>query len=104
VLARGSINEVIAEHSVGTVELVFAGPAPDLARLALNSAVTTNGSRVRIKTNDTEFVTATILANLNTLAVNLCSLTVSQPSLESAFLQLTDSSNPSLIEEVVDVR
>jgi ABC-2 type transport system ATP-binding protein len=103
VLARGSINEVIAEHSVGTVELVFAGPAPDLVRLPLNSAVTTNGPRVEIKTNDTQAVTATILANLDTLAVDLCGLTVSQPSLESAFLQLTDSPNTSPTEEVVDV-
>lgn len=102
-LARGSINEVIAEHSVGTVELVFAGPAPDLVRLPLNSAVTTNGPRVEIKTNDTQAVTATILANLDTDAVNLRGLTVSQPSLESAFLQLTDVANTSPNEEVVDV-
>jgi ABC-2 type transport system ATP-binding protein len=103
VLARGNINEVIAEHSIGTVELEFAGPAPDLDRLPPNSAVTTSGPSVRIETNDTAAVTAAILATHDTNAVHLCGLTVSQPSLESAFLQLTDGPNPSPIEEVADV-
>jgi ABC-2 type transport system ATP-binding protein len=101
--ARGSINEIVAQHSVGTVELVFAGSAPDVARLLPTNAVTTSGSSVRIKTHDTAAVTAAILANLDTHAVKLCGLTVSEPSLESAFLQLTDGPNPNLIEEVVDV-
>ena len=103
VLARGSINDVIAEHSVGTVELVFAGPAPDLARLAPSGAVTTSGPRVRIKTNDPATVTATILAGLDTHAVNLRGLTVSQPSLETAFLQLTEDPTTSPTEELTDV-
>ncbi len=103
VLARGSIDEVIAAHSVGTVELVFAGPAPDLARLAPSGAVITSGPRVRIRTNDPATVTATILAGLDTHAVNLRGLTVSQPSLETAFLQLTEDPCTSPTEEVADV-
>jgi ABC-2 type transport system ATP-binding protein len=103
VLARGSINEVVAQHSVGTVELAFAGSAPDVARLLPSNTVTTSGSCVRIKTNDTATVTAAILANLDTHAVKLCGLTVSEPSLESAFLQLTDGLNPSPTEEVAHV-
>jgi ABC-2 type transport system ATP-binding protein len=90
VLARGSINDVIAKHSVGTVELVFAGPAPDLAGLAPSGAVTISGPRVRIATNDPETVTAAVLAGLDSRAASLRGLTVTQPSLESAFLQLTD--------------
>jgi ABC-2 type transport system ATP-binding protein len=103
VLARGSVGQVIAEHSVGAVELVFAGPAPDLARLVPSGAVTTSGSRVRIRTNDTATVTATILAGLGTDAVNLRGLTVSQPSLETAFLQLTEDPTGSPTEELTDV-
>jgi ABC-2 type transport system ATP-binding protein len=103
VLARGSINEVIAEHSVGAVELAFAGPAPDLARLVPRGAVTTSGPRVRIETNDPATVTATILAGLDTHAVNLRGLTVSQPSLETAFLRLTEDRRTSPIEEVTNV-
>ncbi len=103
VLARGSIDEVMAEHSVGTVELAFTGPAPDLARLSLGSAVTTNGTLVRIKTNDTSALTATILANLDTCGGTLCGLTVSQPSLESAFLQITDDPYGSPTKDLSDV-
>ena len=103
VLARGSINDVIAEHSVGTVELVFAGPAPDLARLAPSDAVSTSGPRVRITTNDPATVTATILAGLDTRAVDLRGLTVSQPSLETAFLQLCEDPTASPTEELTDV-
>lgn len=102
VLARGSINEVVARHAVGTVELVFDGPAPDVARLFPINAVVTSGSSVRIETNDTAAVTTAVLASLDTRAVNLSGLTVSQPSLESAFLQLTTSAI-SLSKGVVDV-
>ena len=103
VLARGSIDEVIAEHSVGTVELVFAGPAPDLARLAPSGAVTTSGPRVLIKTNDPATVSATLLAGLEAHAVNLRGLTVSQPSLEAAFLQLTEDPCTSPTTEATNV-
>ena len=102
VLARGSINEVVARHTVGTVELVFDGPAPDIARLFPINYVVTSGSFVRIETNDTAAVTTAVLASLDTRAVNLSGLNVSQPSLESAFLQLTTGAvDPS--EGVVDV-
>jgi hypothetical protein len=57
---------------------------------------------VRIQTRDTAAVTTAVLANLDTRAVSLSGLSVSQPSLESAFLHLTTSEmSPS--EEVVDV-
>jgi ABC-2 type transport system ATP-binding protein len=96
VLARGSINDVTARHAVGMVELEFSGPAPDVARLFPLSTVTAIGSTIQIETNDTAAVTTAVLANLDTRAVNLRGLTVLQPSLESAFIQLTrDKTNPS---------
>jgi ABC-2 type transport system ATP-binding protein len=102
VLARGSINEVIARHSAGMVELEFSGPAPDVARLFPVNSVTTSGSCVRIETNDTAAATTVVLANLDTRAVSLRGLTVLQPSLESAFLHLINSgTNPT--QEVADV-
>jgi len=88
-LARGSINDVVAQHAVGTVDLVFAGPAPDLTRMTPRDVVTTTGSRVRIETNEPERVTATILAGLDHHRANLRGLTVATPSLEAAFLHLT---------------
>ncbi len=101
-LARGTIREVISDHSVGVVELDFEGPAPELSRLPAGSAVTTQGVRVTITTNDTTAVTAAILANLDA-SVGLCGLTVRQPSLESAFVHLTDGSEGHRSERVDDV-
>lgn len=103
VVARGTINEVIAEHSVGAVELVFAGNAPDLGRHAPIGVVTTHGPRVRIQTNDPASVAATVLAGLDAHAANLRGLTVSQPSLETAFLQLTEEPRVNPNEAVADV-
>ena len=73
------------------------------ARLAPRGVVTTSGPRVRINTNDPATVSATILAGLDTDAVNLRGLTVSQPSLETAFLQLTDDACTSSTEALTDV-
>jgi ABC-2 type transport system ATP-binding protein len=103
VLARGSIDQVIAEHAVGAVELEFAGPAPELSRLAPGGTVDTSGSRVQIKTNDPTAVTASILAGLESHAADLRGLTVSQPSLETAFLKLTEERRTSPTEELIDV-
>jgi ABC-2 type transport system ATP-binding protein len=89
VLARGSIAAVVSAHAVGTVELVFAGPAPDVARLTPNDAVTITNSSARITTSDPTRVTAAILAGLDGHSANLRGLTVAEPSLEAAFLQLT---------------
>src|SRR5262245_41307283 len=88
VLARGSISEVVSAHSVGTVEVAFAGPAPDLARLHPTDPVATTNSSARITTSDPARVTATILDGLDAHS-NLRGLTVAEPSLEAAFLQLT---------------
>jgi ABC-2 type transport system ATP-binding protein len=102
VLARGSIDEVITGHAIGIVELEFAGPAPDLVRLFPSYTVATSGSSVRIETHDTATVTTAVLANLDARATGLSGLSVLQPSLESAFLQLTDS-HPVSDSEVIDV-
>jgi ABC-2 type transport system ATP-binding protein len=103
VLARGSVAEVVVEHSVGAVELEFAGPAPDLARLVPRGSVALSGRRVRINTNDTANVTAAIFAGLGADAVNLRGLIVSETSLEAAFLQLTEDSTGNPTEELTDV-
>jgi ABC-2 type transport system ATP-binding protein len=102
VVARGTIDDVVAEHAEGAIELVFAGSAPDLTRLAPIGAIATDGPRVRITTNDPASVTAAILAGLDTHAVDLRGLTVVQPSLEAAFLQLTEAAALP-IEEVAHV-
>jgi ABC-2 type transport system ATP-binding protein len=102
-LARGTVTGVIAEHAVGTVEIEFAGPAPDLAPLVPSDAVTTKGSHAQISTNDPARVTATLLAGLDNHAVNLRGLSVSQPSLETAFLQLTGDPTAPTTETMTNV-
>lgn len=103
ILARGTADEVVAEHSVGTVDLVFAGPAPDLSHLPLCTKATTSGSRIQIETTDTAAVTSVVLTNLDMHEVVLSGLSVSQPNLEHAFLHLTDGYTAGPIEEVVGV-
>jgi ABC-2 type transport system ATP-binding protein len=102
VLARGSVDEVIAAHAIGAVELEFSRSAPDLTPLFPVNSVTTNGSCVRIETNDTAGVTTVVLANLDTRATTLRGLTVLPASLEAAFLQLTNGATGPT-EEVADV-
>ena len=102
-LARGSISQVISDHSVGVVELVFAERPPEVPGLPPGSTVTTGERSMTIMTSDTAAVTAAILANLDTRAVGLSGLTVSQPSLESAFLQITDSPQVDRSERLHDV-
>jgi hypothetical protein len=53
-----------------------------------NDEVTTTNSTARITTSDPARVTATILDGLDAHS-NLRGLTVAEPSLEAAFLQLT---------------
>src|SRR3954468_20118611 len=96
-LARGRIDDVVAEHAVGVIELTFAGTPPDLTRLIPGQTITAHGSRVRIDANDPASVSATVLAGLGTRTADLRGLTVSPPSLEAAFLRLTNdaTANPT---------
>ncbi len=102
-LARGTIADIVTEHSIGRVEFVFAGPAPDVAHLAPGESVTRTGSRVQIETNDTANVTSAVLAGLDRRTAQLRGLTVSQPSLETAFLQFTQDQSGIATEEMTDV-
>jgi hypothetical protein len=60
--------------------------------------VTTRGSQVRIETNDPASLSATVLASLDTHSASLRGLTVSPPSLEAAFLRLTEDGIASPVE------
>lgn len=102
-LARGQIADVIAEHAVGTVELAFAGRAPDMSRLIPLLPVTTHGSSVEIETNDPTGVTAAVLAGLDSRSAGLRGVTISPPSLEAAFLRLTQDETDTAAGEITDV-
>ncbi|MEA2479993.1 MAG: type transport system ATP-binding protein [Thermoleophilaceae bacterium] len=86
IIARGSIADLIANHSSTAVELTFDGPPPAL-RYA--GEVSTDGSIVRIKTNSPDRVAAQVVSDLGAQAQRLLAVEIIRPSLESVYLSLT---------------
>jgi ABC-2 type transport system ATP-binding protein len=91
VRARGSIENVVAAHAPGAVELTFAGPVPDLSSIADGHAIEVTGNEVRIETQDAAALTARLFTQLGSRAGDLRALAISPPSLETAFLKLTET-------------
>jgi len=89
VIARGTVAQLVAAHASNVVELTFEGPVP--ARLAggPGASVVAEGSVLRVHTHDPGAATAAILADLGPRAAELRSVEVVQPSLETAYLELT---------------
>jgi ABC-2 type transport system ATP-binding protein len=88
-IARGSVAQLVAAHATNVVELTFEGPVPPLVGHALGASVEAEGSMLRVRTHEPGKVTAAILADLGPRAGELRSLEVIQPSLETAYLELT---------------
>jgi ABC-2 type transport system ATP-binding protein len=88
IIARGSIAELIAEHSTPYVELQFDGPAPDI-RLE-GSKVTREESVLRIETPDPASTAARALGLLGAQTVRLKGIEIIRPSLENVYLGLTE--------------
>jgi ABC-2 type transport system ATP-binding protein len=89
VIARGSVAQLMAATGANVVELTFAGPVPPLVASAHGASVEAEGSILRVRTDDPGKATAAILADLGPRASELRSLEVVQPSLETAYLELT---------------
>jgi ABC-2 type transport system ATP-binding protein len=88
-IARGSVAHLVAAHATNVVELTFEGPVPPLLARAHGASVEAEGSMLRVRTHEPGKVTAAILADLGPRASELRSLEVVQPSLETAYLELT---------------
>jgi ABC-2 type transport system ATP-binding protein len=88
IIARGSIAQLIAEHSSPALELQFDGPAPDLD---LYGDVTREDSVLRIKSNHPAQVAADAFARLGVHGARLLNVEVIRPSLESVYLALTET-------------
>lgn len=83
-IARGTINELVAAHASSAVELIFDGPAP-----ALDGA-DVEGGVARIPARDPARAAATILAELPTdVRAQLQSVELVRDDLESAYRALT---------------
>lgn len=84
ILVRGSLDQLVATHGAGAVELTFEGPAPALARADID------GSVARVVTDEHPGPTAAaVLGSLGADAERLVSVDLVGPSLESVFLTLT---------------
>jgi ABC-2 type transport system ATP-binding protein len=87
IVARGSLAQLISEHSTQAVELEFAGPAPALE--VRGAEVTREGSKLLIRTDNPTAIAAEALARLGGQAARLRGVGIVQPSLDSVYLALT---------------
>jgi ABC-2 type transport system ATP-binding protein len=92
VIVRGSVAAVMAAHAAGVVEFIFEGPVPPLSSRAKGASTDTDGSVLRVRTQEPGRVIAAIIEDLGARANELRSLRVVQPSLESVYLELTGQS------------
>jgi len=89
ILARGPLDELVAQHGSGVVELTFDGPAPNLADAVVE------GSVARFVTDHPGPVAAEVVGSLGTAAEHLVSVDLTRPSLETVFLAITGRSYSS---------
>lgn len=84
ILVRGSLDELVAAHGSGVVELTFDGPAPPVAGAEVDR------STARIITHERPGPTAAAaVGSLGADAERLVSVDLVRPSLETVFLALT---------------
>lgn len=83
ILARGPLDELVAEHGTGLVELTFDGEVPPL------EGATVEGSTARIVTDRPGVDAAAIMGRLGPAAERLQGVEVHRPSLETVFLAVT---------------
>jgi ABC-2 type transport system ATP-binding protein len=100
VIARGSLDQLVAEHGSPALRLTFEGPAPTLEGFEIAGSVAT------LRTPDPAHAAATILGRLNGSTARLRSVDIVRPSLEAAYLALTgrrsNEDTPTKTEEIID--
>lgn len=89
VIARGSVDRLIAAHATNVVEFTFDGPIPPLGGPTPGARFEMEGSVLRVHTDEPGVVTAAIFERLGARAGELRSLEVVRPSLETVYLELT---------------
>jgi len=86
IVARGALTDLVRDHGASALELAFAGPVPEAARV---DGATVDGSSVLIPTDDPASTAARLLPRLGGHANDLRSIEIVRPSLESVFLAVT---------------
>jgi ABC-2 type transport system ATP-binding protein len=93
--AHGTVADIIARHAVGSIEVTFEGPVPDLPRLPGEIRRQVHDGRLRIESRSTSDIAATLLTGLGARLHDLREFTVNHPDLEAAFLSVTRSDGES---------
>ena len=83
IVARGPLENLIAEYGSPAVRLTFDGPAPALEGFEIAGSVAT------LRTPDPAHAAAGVLGRLNGSTARLRSVDIVRPSLEAAYLALT---------------
>jgi ABC-2 type transport system ATP-binding protein len=87
VVARGSLAQLIREHTSQAVQLEFAGPAPALE--VRGGEVTRDGAKLLIQTDNPTEMAAAVLGHLGANVARLRKVEIIQPGLDSVYLALT---------------
>lgn len=85
ILARGTLDQLVAEHGSGLVELTFEGDPPPIPA----EGATVDGSIIRIPSDAPAATAAALLARLGSDAERLVSVELGRPSLETVFIAIT---------------
>ena len=97
ILARGPLDQLVADHGAGIVELTFDGPPPDLG--ALVAGATVDGETVRITTDSPAATAAAMMGRLGADAERLESVELGRPSLETVFISVTGRAYRADVDE-----
>jgi ABC-2 type transport system ATP-binding protein len=86
-IARGSLEELLASYAEAAVELTFDGEAPHVE--LEEQSIEFEDSRIRIKTDDPPAAVARALTAIGPEAKALRLIEIVEPSLEAVYLKLT---------------
>jgi ABC-2 type transport system ATP-binding protein len=86
-IARGAVDDLVAQHGAAIAELHFDGGAPACAVDGITVVV--DGDVLRVGAPNPAAAAATVIAHLGSDAARLRGIDVLQPNLDSVFLALT---------------
>jgi ABC-2 type transport system ATP-binding protein len=87
VVAEGTIDQLVAEHGTGELELRFIGPAPNVDLTGSKTHI--DGDRIVVSTSEPAAVAVALLDRLGEDIHRLQDVRILRPSLENVFLNLT---------------
>jgi ABC-2 type transport system ATP-binding protein len=99
-LARGSVTELVAAHGVAEVTIRFHAQPPHL-QAPRDAKIERDGTTVRIRARDPGAAAVYVLQQLGPEIAAVQSFDIVQPSLETAFRQLTGSDASTTTEDEI---